>query len=351
MTIALGIEDVAVRRGGRQVIEQASLAVMPGECVVLAGESGSGKTSLLRLVGGLERPSRGTIRIGDVLMDDGARTFVPPEARRLGMVFQDFALWPHLSVLENVALVIRNRVGRERKALELLEQFGVGACAQRLPATLSGGQQQRVGLARALASAPRLLMLDEPFSSLDVETRDALRTELRALIVETGLTALCVSHDPADVVRLGDRIAVLEAGRISQCTTPEAMFAAPASPYAARLAGLSGGVPVAARAAGADAVVMLGGMELRVPGAAGRVGDTGQVLVFWPPGALGLATEGVPAVCIEAHFDTGQWEALLRIEGVTVPLPVRCATSPPRGSVALHVPVDALRLFPLEDVP
>ncbi len=346
MSAALAIDGVAVQRGGRLVVEDAALSLSPGECVVLAGESGSGKTSLLRVIGGLDRPARGAIRIGDVLVDDAAATFVRPEARGLGMVFQDFALWPHLSVLENVAVVIRDRAGRERKALALLDQFGVAACAGRLPATLSGGQQQRVGLARALAAAPRLLMLDEPFSSLDVETRETLRTELRALIVETGLAALCISHDPADIARLADRVAILEDRRLTACATPDAMFARPATPYAARLAGLCGGVLVPVRAAGDDAAIVFGGTPLGIPGGASRLAGAAQALLFWPRGAMSLAAGGMPATCIGAHFEAGHWQALLRIDGLAAPVPVQCETPPPRGVVALHVAADRLHLFP-----
>ncbi|WP_174504098.1 ABC transporter ATP-binding protein [Acidiphilium sp. C61] len=346
MSAALAIEGVAVQRGGRLIVEEAALSLSPGECVVLAGESGSGKTSLLRVIGGLDRPARGTIRIAGVVVDDAAATFIRPELRGLGMVFQDFALWPHLSVLENVAVVIRDRVGRERKALALLDQFGVASCAGRLPATLSGGQQQRVGLARALAAAPRLLMLDEPFSSLDVETRETLRTELRALIVETGLGALCISHDPADIARLADRVALLEDRRLTSCTTPDAMFARPATPYAARLAGLCGGVEVEVRQAGSDAAIVLGSALLAIPGGGARLAGAAQALLFWPRGALALAAEGVPATCIGAHFEAGHWQALLRLDGLAAPVPVQCTSPPPRGAVALNVASDRLHLFP-----
>ncbi|HQU10650.1 MAG TPA: ATP-binding cassette domain-containing protein, partial [Acidiphilium sp.] len=344
MSAALAIEGVAVQRGGRLIVEEAALSLSPGECVVLAGESGSGKTSLLRVIGGLDRPARGTIRIAGVVVDDAAATFIRPELRGLGMVFQDFALWPHLSVLENVAVVIRDRVGRERKALALLDQFGVASCAGRLPATLSGGQQQRVGLARALAAAPRLLMLDEPFSSLDVETRETLRTELRALIVETGLGALCISHDPADIARLADRVALLEDRRLTSCTTPDAMFARPATPYAARLAGLCGGVEVEVRQAGSDAAIVLGSALLAIPGGGARLAGAAQALLFWPRGALALAAEGVPATCIGAHFEAGHWQALLRLDGLAAPVPVQCTSPPPRGAVALNVASDRLHL-------
>lgn len=347
MTTALALEEIAARRGGRMVIESVSMRIEPGECVVLAGESGSGKTSLLRMIAGFDRPERGLIRVGDHVVDDAAGRFVPPGRRGLAMVFQDFALWPHLSAIENVELVIRERRGREERALRLLETLGVGACAARLPSMLSGGQQQRVGLARALAAAPRLLLLDEPFSSLDVETRDALRMELRALIVESGLTALCVSHDPVDGRRLGDRIAILEDGRITQCGPPEALFASPANGYAARIAGHAGGVPVATRRAGADMLVRLAGHDLILQGAAAQAGEADRVLLFWRPDAITLPGSDFPATCIEVSFDAGRWQALVRVEGIAAPIPISCETPPPRGAVSLDIDTAGLHLVPV----
>jgi iron(III) transport system ATP-binding protein len=349
MTAALVLDRLARRLGGRMVIDDLSLAMEAGECLVLAGESGSGKTSLLRLIGGLDRADRGAISIGGTLVEDGGGRFVPPERRGLGMVFQDFALWPHLSVLENVALAVPDRRVRVPTARRLLARMGVAACAARLPATLSGGQQQRVGIARALAAAPKLLLLDEPFSSLDLETRETLRAELRTLITETGLTALCVSHDPADCSRLGDRIAVLEGGRISQCAAPQAMFEAPASPYAARLAGLLGGVVAPVAADGMAARVTLADTTIRVANGAALLGPAERVRLFWPVGAIAPDAAGVPAECRAVHFDAGAWRALYRVAGVSGLLAVVDRARPAVGPARLRIDPTRLRLFPVGD--
>lgn len=350
MTAPLQIERLTRRFGRRAVLADLTLAVESGECVVLAGESGSGKTSMLRVVGGLDRADAGSVTIAGRMVEDADRIFLPPEQRGLGMVFQDFALWPHLSVLENVALAVPRGRERRRRAQDLLERLGVGACAPRLPATLSGGQQQRVGIARALAAEPRLLLLDEPLSSLDLETRETLRAELRSLIADSGLTALCVSHDPADCVHLGDRIAVLETGQISQCGTPESLFAAPRSAYAARLAGLLGGVTLEAEPSGADVVLRFGAAPVRVPGAT-LAGGTQRVRVFWPTGAIRPADpqggDGLHAACQQVRFDAGTYRASYRIDGLAEPMTVILAERPPLGSARLVIDGALLRLVSL----
>lgn len=350
MTAPLRIDRLTRRLGRRDVLAGLSLAVESGECVVLAGESGSGKTSLLRVVGGLDRADAGSVTIDGRTVEDAGRVFVPPEQRGLGMVFQDFALWPHLSVLENVALAVPRRRERRQRAKALLERLGVGACAPRLPATLSGGQQQRVGIARALAAEPRLLLLDEPLSSLDLETRETLRAELRGLIADSGLTALCVSHDPADCMHLGDQIAVLEAGRISQCGAPESLFAAPRSAYAARLAGLLGGITMRAEPAGTDAVLCFGGAPVRVPGMT-LAGGAQLVRVFWPAGAIlpsaSQMGDGVRAECQQVRFDAGMYRATYRVAGLAGSLTVIAAERSEQGPARLAIDGARLRLVPV----
>jgi iron(III) transport system ATP-binding protein len=348
MTQSLTITNLGREIARRRVLDAITLDVQEGECLVLAGESGSGKTSILRLVGGLDRADHGTIEIGTTLVDDADRVFIPPERRGLGMVFQDFALWPHLSVLENVALAVPRGTNGPARARSLLERFGVADHAGRLPATLSGGQQQRVGIARALAAAPKLLLLDEPFSSLDLETRETLRTELRAVIAESGLTALCVSHDPADCVHLGDRVAVLEAGRISQSATPETLYHRPASAYAARIAGLLGGLALPAYAEGPDALLTLGATTLRLPGRADQLGGARSVRVFWRQAAI-VPTEdhdGIAAQCLTSQFDTGQFRATYRVADCASTIPVIAATRPSLGPARLRIDPACLHIFP-----
>lgn len=351
MTQSLTIDNLAYRVGRRRILDAINLAVQPGHCLVLAGESGSGKTTLLRLVGGLERAAQGRISIGATMVDDAKAVFIPPERRGLGMVFQDFALWPHLSVLENVVLAVARGADAQARARSLLERFGVADHAHRLPATLSGGQQQRVGIARALAAAPGLLLLDEPFSSLDLETKQSLRTELRTVIAETGLTALCVSHDPADCVQLGDQIAVLEAGRISQCTTPEQLFHHPASAYAARLAGLLGGITVPVRTDQQDILIDFGALTLRLPGQAARCHAATSARLFWAPSAITptQAPTGFAAHCVTSQFDSGQFRATYRLAGLASPLPVQIATRPLPGAARLTIDPSGLHLFPSKE--
>ena len=227
----------------RQVLHDIHLHLAPGEFLVLIGGSGSGKTTLLRSAAGLERVTSGRVRLRQDAVDDPeVSLFVPPARRGLGMVFQDYALWPHLSCLDNVAAALPARApDRHSRAHAMLERMQIGALAHRRPARLSGGQQQRVGIARALVARPDLLLLDEPFSSLDPHIREQLRNDIRALARETGTAALLVSHDPMDIWRLADRVAVLEAGRITQSATPETLFNQPATPHVARFSGAQGG--------------------------------------------------------------------------------------------------------------
>jgi molybdate transport system ATP-binding protein len=209
--------------------------------LAVVGPNGAGKTSVLLLALGLLRPESGRIRLGDqVLFDDGVD--VPAEDRRIGYLPQDYALFPHLTVAQNIefALGCRGTLGRaerRQRARALLGDLEVVALADRAPATLSGGERQRVALARALAIEPRALLLDEPLAALDVGARRAVRGFLAATLARLGLPAIVVTHDAADAVALGDRIAVLEAGRIVQTGTLADLRAAPASPFVAAFAG------------------------------------------------------------------------------------------------------------------
>ncbi|WP_232550125.1 ABC transporter ATP-binding protein [Propioniciclava soli] len=221
---------------GHTALTGVDLEVADGEFVALVGPSGSGKTTLLRTVAGFLAPSRGTVAIGgEPVASPGAG--VPPEGRRLGMVFQQHAIWPHMSVGANVAYPLR-RARRPRaeigeRVTEVLALVGLDGYADRNPATLSGGQRQRVALARALAPTPRVLLLDEALSALDEPLRDQLRVELRSLTRQLGLTVIHVTHDRDEALALADRIAVLDAGAIVQVDTPERLLHEPATPFVA----------------------------------------------------------------------------------------------------------------------
>ncbi|WP_026369525.1 ABC transporter ATP-binding protein [Kallotenue papyrolyticum] len=237
---AIELEHVSkTYRGQAQpAVDDLSLQVAEGELLVLLGPSGCGKTTTLRLIAGFERPDQGTIRIGDELVA-GPNAWIAPERRGVGIVFQDYALFPHLTVAQNVAFgVLRlNRQERAARVAAVLEAVGLSDYAERYPHELSGGQQQRVALARALAPQPRLLLLDEPFSNLDPELRHSLRYEVRAIVRRAGVTTVLVTHDQSEAFALADRIAVMHQGRVHQVADPETLYRRPASRFVAGFVG------------------------------------------------------------------------------------------------------------------
>lgn len=230
---ALTARQIAKSFGETQVLRNIDLDLAPGEVVALLGPSGCGKTTLLRIAAGLLAASSGQMQIAGKRVVDGSGFNAPPEARGIGMVFQDYAIWPHLSVLENVAFPLRmrklGRSARNTRALRALDRVGLSHLADRFPGTLSGGQQQRVALARAIVAEPPLVLFDEPLSNLDRELREGLALEIGALLRELGLSAIYVTHDQSEAFTIADRVAVMLAGKIAQIDTPEQLFAAPAT--------------------------------------------------------------------------------------------------------------------------
>jgi iron(III) transport system ATP-binding protein len=253
-----------------------SLVLKRGEIGVLIGPSGCGKTSLLRAVAGLERLAEGRIVIdGEVLADAASGLHVSPEARRIGMVFQDYALFPHLSVEANVDFGIRHLPTAQRRARtqEVLDLVGLAHAARRAPHQLSGGQQQRIALARALAPSPRLLLLDEPFSSLDADLRERLAQDIRAILNQSGTTALFVTHDQLEAFAIGDAIGVMNHGRLEQWDDAYSLYHRPATRFVADFIGHGVFAPgkVVATDAGPRVLTPLGALadaaECPLPGA------------------------------------------------------------------------------------
>ncbi len=232
---AVAITDLHKSFGTNRAVAGVDLEIAAGEIVALLGPSGCGKTTTLRMLAGLETPDSGRIVVGERLLADG-RTAVPPEQRRIGMVFQDYALFPHLDVAGNVGYAIGRRPdpARVQRALELV---GLGPYASRAVHELSGGEQQRVALARALAPDPDLVLLDEPFSNLDASLRERLRGEVRAILAEAGVTALFVTHDQEEALSLADRVATMNEGRIEQVGSPEEVYTNPATHWVAGFLG------------------------------------------------------------------------------------------------------------------
>jgi iron(III) transport system ATP-binding protein len=231
----LVLEKVSRSFAGHAAADAIDLTVQPGEVVCLLGPSGCGKTTTLRVAAGLESADSGRVTIGDQVMDDTG-AFVPPEARNVGLVFQDFALFPHLDVRANVEFGIGDQPpdARRRVVDELLERMNLAAHASTFPHTLSGGEQQRVALARALAPGPKVMLMDEPFSGLDFRLRDQVGEETLALLRQLGTATLMVTHDSDEAMRLGDRVALMNRGRIIQQGTPADIYHHPVDVFTAK---------------------------------------------------------------------------------------------------------------------
>lgn len=234
---ALSLSEVSHSYGDSLSVRQASLDIAAGEIVCLLGPSGCGKTTILRLAAGLETPVSGQIRLGGEIVAE-AGLAVPPEDRRVGLVFQDIALFPHLDLLDNVAFGLRGRRSETRAiAARWLERVDLGHLLRAWPHMLSGGEQQRVALARALAPTPRLLLMDEPFSSLDPHLRHRLRGSTLDLLRQAGVPALIVTHDAEEAMTMADRVVVMRDGALVQSGSPDRIYMAPSEIFAARLFG------------------------------------------------------------------------------------------------------------------
>lgn len=259
---SLTFEGLGKSYGEVEVVRDVSLAIAEGEFVSLLGPSGCGKTTILRMVAGLVEPSRGRILIG---RDDV--TTLPPNKRGLGLVFQSYALFPHLTVFENVAFGLRRRkiagADLDKRVKEALGMVRLAAFGERYPRQLSGGQQQRVAIARALAPHPRVLLFDEPLSNLDAQLRDEMQIELKRLQRNLGITTLFVTHDQGEALSMSDRVGVMAKGVMQQFATPEDIYHRPATGFVASFIGkpnrLAGSVALREGAGGRLAV---GGVEI-----------------------------------------------------------------------------------------
>ncbi|MCS6908973.1 MAG: ABC transporter ATP-binding protein [Anaerolineales bacterium] len=267
-TFLIELRKVSKRFGSVEAVRELSLAVPRGSLFALLGASGCGKTTVLRLVAGLEKPDSGEVKLnGRTVAAPGV--WVPPEARRVGMVFQDYALFPHLTVAANIAFPLNGVSSTDRRVrvAELMALVGLDGLGDRYPHQLSGGQQQRVALARALAPRPEIVLLDEPFSNLDAGLRQSMRAEVRDILRRAGATTIFVTHDQEEALSLADIVAVMNAGAIEQVGAPAELFALPATRFVAEFLGGSFFLP---------AVVTARGVETEIGCAAQGTA--------WPPG-------------------------------------------------------------------
>jgi iron(III) transport system ATP-binding protein len=277
---------------GHLVVNNVSFTIAQGAIAAILGPSGCGKTTTLRVIAGFERPDAGHIMLaGRTLFDQ--HTDVPPEARGIGFVFQDYALFPHLNVLQNVMFGLRgNPKTRLERARAVISMVGLNIFEKRMPHQLSGGQQQRVALARALAPGPHLVLLDEPFSSLDAGLRESTRGEVREILRSTGATAVLVTHDQEEAMSFADQLLVMRDGKLEQSGAPESVYTEPRTAFVANFLGKTN--LIAARVRGGIAHTALG--EVRVPNA------DGATMLSIRPEDLGFADVGVPAEVVSREF-------------------------------------------------
>jgi iron(III) transport system ATP-binding protein len=285
----VGLEAVTKRFGQTVAVDNVSLTIEPGELVTLLGPSGCGKTTTLRIVAGLETATSGRVFIGDVDV-----TPLPPNARDVTMMFQSYALFPHLSVFENVAYglrVLRRSEAEVRKAVEeVLALVGMAGVGARNPSALSGGQQQRVALARSLVMQPKVLLFDEPLSNLDAKLRKRMREEIRLLQQRLGITAIYVTHDQAEALAISDRIVVMDKGRISQIGTPLELYRSPGNRFVAEFIGEANLLPARLEAMeDGHARVVIGPQRLTVDS---PPLPSGAVTVLARPEAIKIRTQG-----------------------------------------------------------
>jgi iron(III) transport system ATP-binding protein len=361
--------DVAVKNlrkdfGGVTVLHEVSFTIKDGEFFTLLGPSGCGKSTTLSCLAGLEQPTSGSIAVGEtVLVDDSSNKFVPPEERNLGMVFQSYALWPHMTLAENLAmpLNIRKVSKAEQKTLihDALDKVGLAHLAHRYPHQLSGGQQQRVALARALVYSPKVLLLDEPLSNLDAKLREQARVWLKRLQSELGITTVYVTHDQEEALAMSDRIAVMSNGHMLQVAPPHEIYERPATAEVAAFIGRSNfidGTVVSARGGAATVRLEESGETINVA-VSEQAANGDLVTVAFRPEKVFLTNRGaeLPADAIALNADIittsyvgSRYEYDLKYGSKT--LLVDSTTGGLTGAVRLVVPAEAVRLYPRANV-
>ncbi|MCB1490312.1 MAG: ABC transporter ATP-binding protein [Rhodobiaceae bacterium] len=348
---AIGDDAIATRGlrlsyGAAEILRGIDLKLAPGKALALLGPSGSGKTTLLRVLAGLEEPDAGEVLLGGRPVADPARgIFVPPERRGLGMVFQDYALWPHMDVARNVAFPLEmmgvGRADREKRTHEALARVGLADMGGRRPSALSGGQQQRVGIARAIVSGARTVLFDEPLSNLDRELRETMVDEIAGLVADLGLTALYVTHDHSEAFSLADEVAVLRDGKIVQSAPPETLVDAPVNAWVAEFLRLGAVLPVTRGARG----WMLPGGILLAP-VAQAPGHASHVLVPRRAMHITSADDGIlTARVLRCLFRGDEYQLTLALpDGARMQIRSERRLSP-ETSVGLRVAPEALRWF------
>jgi iron(III) transport system ATP-binding protein len=343
----LTLEDLSRRYGDTLALDRVSLDIAPSEILCLLGPSGCGKSTLLRIAAGIERPSSGRVLL-DGQEVAGPDAFVPPEQRGVGLMFQDFALFPHLTILDNVAFGLKSLTRREAKAEAhaALERVGLGHYANEYPHILSGGEQQRVALARAITPRPSVLLMDEPFSGLDLRLREKMREETLAILHETRATSIVVTHDAEEAMRMGDRVALMRRGRVVQTGNALELYRSPKDILAART--FSDLNELAARIDRGSALTPLGRFA-----ANGLPDGTDAIVCVRQRGVRLLeAGQGVPARVLDARFLGDSALVEVAVQGLDAPLFARVKESdvPPQGAeIGVGIDTGAVLVFEAEN--
>jgi iron(III) transport system ATP-binding protein len=342
----LTFDAVERRFGDVFALKGVSLDIEPGEVVCLLGPSGCGKTTLLRIASGIDRPTAGRVLINDREVAGPAR-FEPPEARNVGLMFQDFALFPHLTILQNVAFGLRSLPAAEaaREARAVLARVGLERYAESYPHILSGGEQQRVALARAIVPRPSVMLMDEPFSGLDVQLRESMQEETLGLLRETRATCMIVTHHPEEAMRLGDRIAVMQRGRIIQLGKAEELYHHPNELFVARLFSEVNEVPCRVE----NGAVRTPVGTFSAPG----IANGGRAILCLRHRGIQVkpAGQGLPGRILQMKFlgDVGRVE--IAVQGFQTPIKARVHESEgwQKGAeVSIEVDPSRVLLFPAE---
>ncbi len=354
--MSVDVSNLTKRFGTTTAVDDVSFSVAEGAFVALLGPSGSGKTTVLRMLAGLERPDEGRIAVHGRPVFGGRRE-VPAEERDIGMVFQDYALWPHMTVAQNIAFGLRlrrftrrDRDARVAEALSLVHLDGLDA---RFPDQLSGGQQQRVAIARALATRPRLLLLDEPLSNLDAALREEMRVELVRLLKAQGITAIYVTHDRIEALAMADQIVVMRDGRVAQIGAPEELYARPATLF---IAGFLGAANVVAGAVetGPDGHPAIRSGDACLSGAVGGTLNGHGVAVSRPEDGAIHAAPPAPGtgnvLCgevVHSEFLGGRWRHVVSI-GPELTVQALTPDRAPATTVWVRFPPERCVLLPAE---
>jgi iron(III) transport system ATP-binding protein len=313
---SLAVKGVTKAFGQQSVLQGVDLVVPPGSFTAILGASGSGKTTLLRIVAGFERPDRGEVWLGDELVDDAGARYLACERRRIGYVPQEGALFPHLSVGRNVGFGLSRHDARRTRVDELLEMVGLAGYRRRYPHQLSGGQQQRVALARALAIEPEVVLLDEPFSSLDAALRASVRSDVLGVLRQAGTTSVLVTHDQDEALSMADQVAVLRDGVVAQLDTPSGLYGHPGDAGVAQFLGEANLIEGEIR--DGIASTMLG----RLP-VGSWSGPSGQARVMVRPEQieLGEVGEGIDGTVDSYEYYGHDAVVRIRLERMGVPEP------------------------------